>query len=75
MSKSTKKCHLFYKILKKNEPFRWSEDYEKAFTKLKEYLPSLPILIRPEDRETMFLYVAVSDKVMGIVLIIEQSCE
>ena len=71
MSKSTKKCSPFYKILKKNKPFRWGEDCKNAFVELKEYISSLPILTKPKDGETLFLYIATFNKAIRIVLIVE----
>ena len=59
----------FYKILIKGKTFAWVEDYENAFTQQKEYLSSPPILTRLETRENLFLYIAVSDRVVGIALI------
>ena len=75
MTRSIEKYLSFYKILKKDKPFRWSKDCENAFTTLKEYLSSPPILTRPEDGENLFLYIVVSDEAIRIVLIIERNDE
>lgn len=36
--KYTKKCLLFFQLLKKNKEYTWSEEYEKAFQFIKEYM-------------------------------------
>ena len=72
MSKSVEKCLPLYKILKKDKSFRWSEDCENAFIKLKEYFSSLLMLVRLKDGHTLFLYIVTFDEVVGIVLIIER---
>ena len=71
MSKLAKKLLPFYKILKKDKPFKQSEDYEDVFSKLKEYMSTPPILTRSEDGETIFLYITAIKEVIRIVLIIE----
>ena len=67
-----KKCLPFYKILNKDKPFRWSEDYEDVFAKLKEYLSALLILTKAKERETLFLYIIAFDQAVKTVLIVEQ---
>ena len=73
MSKFTKRCLPFYKLLKKDKIFGWNEECEKAFIQLKEYLSSLPILTRPKVEETIFLYIATSKAAVGIMLIVERN--
>ena len=73
MSKSTKRYPHFYKILKRDKAFTWDEDCKQAFTRLKEYLSSSPILTKLEVGETLFLYITTSDEIVGIVLIIERN--
>ena len=62
----------FYKMLKKDKAFGWNEDCVMTFVQLKEYLFSPLILTRQEDGETFFLYIAMLDKTVGIVLIGER---
>ena len=42
VSRATNKCMPFFKVLKK--AFRWTNEYEEALAKLKEYLTKPPLL-------------------------------
>ena len=75
MSKLVKKCLPFYKVLMKDKSSRWSKDCEKTFMQLKKYLSSPPVLTRPKVGEILFLYIVMSDKAVGTVLIIERNGE
>jgi hypothetical protein len=37
----------FFKLLRKSDPFSWTEEAEQAFQELKQHLVSLPILVAP----------------------------
>ena len=43
--KSTNKCLPFFKILRKNKAFEWTEESEVAFQLMKEYLGLPPLLV------------------------------
>ena len=43
----------------------------KAFEEIKEYLIKAPLLMRPDPKETLQLYLAVSDQILGAVLVKE----
>jgi hypothetical protein len=58
ISRSTDKCLLFFKILRK--AFVWSNECEMDFGHLKEYLANPPLLSSPEEGEILYLYLAVS---------------
>jgi hypothetical protein len=60
----------FFKILRK--AFEWSEECNKAFEQLKEYLTSPPLLSRIVLGESFFLYFAVSLTVVSLALIREE---
>jgi hypothetical protein len=53
--------------------FTWSEECEKAFGKLKEYLTNTPLLSRPTEREILYLYLAVSPSAVSSPLIQEDA--
>ena len=72
ISRSTDKCLPFYETLKGNKKFEWSEDCEKAFQQLKQYLATPPILAKPVVGEPLFLYIAVSASAVSGVLIQEE---
>ncbi|KAK0570714.1 hypothetical protein LWI29_005357 [Acer saccharum] len=72
ISKSSEKCLPFFNILRKNKTFEWNEDCERALQDLKTYLKSPPLLSKPKDSETLFIYLAVSDTAVSAVLVREE---
>ena len=73
MSKATDKCQLFFKALKKTDGFMWMEECEKAFCEMKAYFSSPLFLTKPNDSETLYVYLAVSDRAVSTVLIREEN--
>jgi hypothetical protein len=71
ISKLADKCHLFFRLLGKKRKFLWDEDYSATFQGIKAYLSSLPCLSLPCLREPVFLYLAVSEHAVSIVLVRE----
>ncbi|KAG7578456.1 Reverse transcriptase domain [Arabidopsis thaliana x Arabidopsis arenosa] len=69
ISRSTDKCLPFYNLLKRREKFTWDDASEKAFAELKTYLTTPPVLAKPENGETLFLYIAVSSWAVSGVLV------
>ena len=61
ISKSIDKCLPFFKDIKKGARVKWNEQCEKAFQQLKDYLGRAPLLSKPKPRETLYLYLLVSD--------------
>ena len=70
VSRASDKCQPFFQVLKK--AFQWDANYEEAFTALKTYLSSPPILVSPSEKELLTLYLAVSDFSTSVVLIREK---
>ena len=64
------KIDVFTPILRlKNEAeFTWGAEQQEAFEKIKKYLSSPPVLKAPKRGIPFRLYVAVEDKVIGVVL-------
>ena len=69
ISCSSEKCHLFFSILRKSKDFEWTPACEQALQDLKKYLTSPPLLSKPKDGEQLFIYLAVSEGAVSIVLI------
>ena len=67
VSKASDKCQPFFQILKK--AFQWDTRCEEAFSALKTYLSSPPILVSPSEGELLTLYLAVSNFSTSAVLI------
>ena len=70
VSKSSDKCQPFFQVLKK--AFYWDAQCEEAFSALKTYLISPPVLVSPSEGELLTLYIAVSDFSTSAVLVREQ---
>ena len=67
VSRASDKCQPFFQVLKK--AFQWDAKCEEAFTALKMYLSSPPILVSPVEEELLTLYLAVSDFSTSAVLV------
>ena len=67
VSRASDKCQPFFQVLKK--AFQWDTKCEEAFSALKTYLSSPPILVSPVEGELLTLYLAVSDFSTSEVLV------
>ena len=67
VSRASDKCQPFFQVLKK--AFQWDTKCEEAFTALKTYLSSPPILVSLIEGELLTLYLAVSDFSTSAVLV------
>ena len=67
VSRASDKCQPFFPVLKK--AFQWDTKCEEAFSALKTYLSSPPILVSPVEGELLTLYLAVSDFLTSAVLV------
>ena len=67
VSKASDKCKPLFQVLKK--AFSWDTHCEEAFSALKTYLSSPPILVSPSEGELPTLYLVVSDFSTSAVLI------
>ena len=70
MSKATDKCQPFFLVLKK--AFQWNAHCKEAFTALKTYLSSPPVLVSPSKGELLTLYLTVSDFSSSAALVRER---
>nr|AAR87221.1 retrotransposon protein, putative, unclassified [Oryza sativa Japonica Group] len=65
ISRLGEKALPLFKLLKRSGPFIWTEEAERAFTQLKAYLSSPPVLVAPEPDEPLLLYLAATPQVDG----------
>jgi hypothetical protein len=72
ISKINEKGLPFFKLLKKVDKFVWDEEAQKAFEALKESLTSPPIMTPPIPKETLFLYISITNNVVSTVLVAER---
>lgn len=70
VAKSAQHALPFFKLLRKETAFEWTDECETALTRLKRALSQPPILSRPDQGETLYLYLSVSSDAVSTVLII-----
>ena len=70
VSRASDKCQPFFQVLKK--AFQWDAHCQKAFTTLKTYLSSPPILVSPSEGEILTLYLVISDFATSVALVRER---
>jgi hypothetical protein len=73
ISRLAERALPFFKLMRGSGPFAWTEEAERAFQEMKQYLTSLPVLVAPDPGETLFLYLAATTEVISIVLVTERS--
>jgi ribonuclease HI len=61
-----------YKLLKKSDMFIWTEEAQQALDSLKAFLTSASILIAPERREPLQLYLMATTHVVSAALVVER---
>ena len=72
MSRLGERTLPFYQLLKKGDKFEWTEEERNAFADLKRTLSTPPILVVPQEREPLYLYIAAHSSIVSTVLIIER---
>ena len=73
ISRMSDRCEPFFKSIKKNTSFLWGPEQENSFTELKQYLSSPSILSLPLSEEDLFIYLAVSEVAVSVVLLCEEN--
>jgi len=68
ISHMTATCGPIFKLLRKGQGIVWTDDCQKAFDNIKEYLLEPPILIPPVEGRPLIMYLTVLDDSMGSVL-------
>ncbi|PKA61009.1 putative mitochondrial protein [Apostasia shenzhenica] len=69
ISKTGDRCSPFFRCLRNNKKGEWTDECESAFTELKKYLTSAPILVAPKEGTVLSLYLRVSDTAVSAVLL------
>ncbi|XP_021867331.2 uncharacterized protein [Spinacia oleracea] len=72
ISKSADRALPFFNVLKQNKKFKWGETERAAFEAVKRHLQVLPTIARPEEGDTLQLYISASQHTVAAVLIIEK---
>ena len=61
----------FFKLLKKQDKFRWSQEAANALEDLKQHLQSPPILTAPMPAEELLLYITATTHVVSTKIVVE----
>jgi hypothetical protein len=73
ISRLAERALPFFKLMRGSGPFSWTEEAERAFQEMKQYLTSLLVLVAPDPSETLFLYLAATAEVISMVLVTERT--
>jgi hypothetical protein len=65
----------FFKLLKKSDKFKWTDEADQALEDLKTFLTTPPIMESPTPKETLLLYIYASTQVVSLVLLAERAKE
>ena len=63
----------FFKLLKKQDKFKWSQEATEALEDLKQHLQSPPILTAPMPGEEMLLYIAATTHIVSTTIVVERN--
>ncbi|KAL5554521.1 hypothetical protein UlMin_041922 [Ulmus minor] len=72
ISRATDKCQPFFRALRKGKDFLWTAECEQSFQELKAYLGRPPLLSKPQEGESLILYLAVSKGAVSSALVREE---
>ena len=61
-------CEPIFRLLKKEVPTVWNEQFQEAFEKIKGYIMKLPILVPPIPEKPLLLYFTTTNTTMGALL-------
>ncbi|XP_012835110.1 PREDICTED: uncharacterized protein LOC105955856 [Erythranthe guttata] len=71
ISRSADKGLPFFRVLREGKNFKWTEECQKAFEELKQYLASPPLLTKPREGDELLLYLATTSEAISAVLVLE----
>jgi dsDNA-binding SOS-regulon protein len=60
---------------KSYDKFKWTEEADVAFAQLKKVLSTPPVLVTPNEKEPLLLYIAATHQVVSTVLVVQRSEE
>jgi hypothetical protein len=75
ISRLGEKALPLYKLMKKSDEFVWTDEAATALKDPKRVLSTASVLVAPEDQEPMLLYMAATNRVVSIVIVVERKEE
>ncbi|GKV41017.1 hypothetical protein SLEP1_g48598 [Rubroshorea leprosula] len=73
IARSAERCLPFFKALREPKHFQWTDECQQAFDELKQYLASAPLLSKPVEGESLYLYIGVTREAVSSVLLREEN--
>ncbi|GKV51633.1 hypothetical protein SLEP1_g58269 [Rubroshorea leprosula] len=73
IARSADRCLPFFKALREPKNFQWTDECQRAFDELKQYLASAPLLSKPMERESLYMYLGVTKEAVSSVLLREKN--
>ncbi|GKV19333.1 hypothetical protein SLEP1_g29611 [Rubroshorea leprosula] len=73
IARSAERCLPFFKALREPKHFQWTDECQRAFDELKQYLVSAPLLSKPVEGESLYLYMGVTGEAVSLVLLREEN--
>ncbi|GKV40452.1 hypothetical protein SLEP1_g48097 [Rubroshorea leprosula] len=73
IARSAERCLPFFKVLREPKNFQWTDVCQQAFDELKRYLASVPLLSKPVEGESLYLYLGVTVEAISSVLLREEN--
>jgi dsDNA-binding SOS-regulon protein len=61
----------FFKLLKLQEKFMWTQEADQALAQLKDFLSKPPVLTAPRKKEQLLLYLAATTHVVSTAIVVE----
>jgi hypothetical protein len=62
----------FFKLLKHQQKFVWTQEEEQALAQLKDFLSKPPVFTAPHKKEQLLLYLAATTHVVSTAIVVER---
>jgi ribonuclease HI len=72
ISRLGEKAMPLYQLMRKSDKFVWTPQADSTFHDIKKMLSSAPILASPMPREPMLLYIAATNRVVSVAVVVER---
>jgi dsDNA-binding SOS-regulon protein len=72
ISKLGEKGLPFFKLLKKSDKFKWTDKADQVLKELKTFLTTPPVMVPPEPKEPLLLYISTSTQVVSTMLVVKR---